>query len=87
MTILWAIIIGLVVGVIAKFLMPGRDPGGFIITTLVGVGGAVAASLIGRSLGWYQDGESAGFIASILGAMLLLFLYRMVRRSPSAVAK
>lgn len=84
MSIVWAIIIGLVVGLIAKFLMPGRDPGGFLITALIGIAGAVLASFLGRSMGWYQEGQSAGFVASILGAMLLLMIYRMFRRSPSA---
>ncbi len=78
MSILWAAIIGLVVGAIAKLLMPGRDPGGFIITALIGVAGSMLAGFIGRSLGWYRTGtEGPGIIASILGAMLLLFIYRM----------
>jgi uncharacterized membrane protein YeaQ/YmgE (transglycosylase-associated protein family) len=77
MNILWTILIGLIVGVLAKFFMPGRDPGGFIITVLLGIAGSFVAGLIGRSLGWYHEGQSTGFIASILGAMLLLFLYRM----------
>jgi uncharacterized membrane protein YeaQ/YmgE (transglycosylase-associated protein family) len=83
MNIVWAIVIGLVVGVIAKFLMPGKDPGGFIVTVLLGIGGALVASLLGRSMGWYQDGQAAGFIASVVGAMLLLMLFRMFRRTPS----
>jgi len=70
----------LVVGVIAKFLMPGRDPGGFIITIVIGVVGAVVATYIGRALGWYQADQAAGFIAAILGAMLLLFIYRLVAK-------
>lgn len=73
-----AIIIGLVVGAIAKLLMPGRDPGGFIVTILLGIAGAMVASVIGRVLGWYRPGEGAGFIASVLGAMLLLWLYRRI---------
>jgi uncharacterized membrane protein YeaQ/YmgE (transglycosylase-associated protein family) len=80
MNILWTIIIGLVVGLLAKLLMPGRDPGGFIVTVLLGIAGAFIAGLIGRQLGWYQDGEGAGIIASVLGAMLLLLIYRMVAR-------
>jgi len=75
---LWTILIGLIVGLLAKFFMPGRDPGGFIVTMLIGIAGSFVASLIGRTLGWYRDGEGAGFIASILGAMLLLFIYRAV---------
>lgn len=80
MNILWAIIIGLVVGVLAKLLMPGRDPGGFVVTVLLGIAGAVVATFLGRSMGWYADGESAGIIASVLGAVLLLAIYRMFRR-------
>ncbi len=83
MEILWMLIIGLVVGVIAKLLMPGRDPGGFIITMLIGVAGALVAGLLGRAVGWYHSGEPAGFIASIIGAMLLLFIYRMIVRRPA----
>lgn len=72
-----AIIIGLIVGFVAKLLMPGRDPGGFIITILLGVAGAFVAHLIGRSMGFYAQDEPAGFIASIVGAMLLLGVYRL----------
>ena len=82
MTIVWVIVIGLVVGAIAKLLMPGRDPGGFVITTLLGIGGALIASYLGQAMGWYAPGHPAGFIASVLGAMLLLLVYRLVRRSP-----
>ena len=78
MSILVTLIIGLVVGLIAKALMPGRDPGGIIITTLLGVAGAFVAHFVGRALGWYADGEPAGFIASVVGAVLLLALYRLV---------
>jgi uncharacterized membrane protein YeaQ/YmgE (transglycosylase-associated protein family) len=78
MGIIWTIIIGLIVGVIAKFLMPGRDPGGFIITVIIGIVGSVLATYIGRAMGFYQLGESAGFIAAVLGAIVLLFLYRLV---------
>jgi uncharacterized membrane protein YeaQ/YmgE (transglycosylase-associated protein family) len=80
MGILMTIIIGLVVGVIAKLLMPGKDPGGFIVTTLLGIAGAFVARFLGQALGFYAEGESAGIIASILGAVLLLFLYRLLRR-------
>ncbi len=78
MGILWTLIIGLVVGAIAKFLMPGKDPGGFIVTMLVGVAGALLAGFLGRAMGWYANpGEGPGIIASIIGALLLLLLYRM----------
>ena len=78
MGILWTIIIGLVVGIVAKFLMPGRDPGGFIITALIGIVGSVIATYLGRTLGFYQVGQSAGFIAAVLGSIILLVIYRMV---------
>jgi uncharacterized membrane protein YeaQ/YmgE (transglycosylase-associated protein family) len=75
---LWMIIVGLIVGAFAKLLMPGRDPGGFIVTILLGIVGSIVAGSIGRAIGWYQDGQPAGFVASVLGAVLLLFLYRAV---------
>jgi uncharacterized membrane protein YeaQ/YmgE (transglycosylase-associated protein family) len=78
MSILWTIIIGLIVGIVAKFLMPGRDPGGFVITAIIGVVGSVIATYLGQALGFCRPGESAGFIAAVLGSIILLFLYRMV---------
>jgi uncharacterized membrane protein YeaQ/YmgE (transglycosylase-associated protein family) len=79
MGFLWTLIIGLVVGAIAKLLMPGRDPGGIIVTMLIGVAGALLAGFLGRAMGWYDNpGEGPGIIASIIGAMLLLFLYRLL---------
>ena len=75
---LGALIIGLIVGAIAKFLMPGRDPGGIIVTMLIGVAGSFIATFLGRMLGLYRNGQSAGFIMSVLGAILLLWIYRMV---------
>ena len=77
------IVFGLIVGVIAKMLMPGRDPGGFIITILLGIAGAVLGGFIGRAMGFYGPSESAGFLMSFLGAVVLLFIYRLVigRRS------
>jgi uncharacterized membrane protein YeaQ/YmgE (transglycosylase-associated protein family) len=80
MGILAWILFGLVVGIIAKLLMPGRDPGGFIITILLGIAGAVLGGFIGRAMGFYGPDQAAGWIVSILGAMLLLFLYRMMAR-------
>ncbi len=76
--LLWTLIIGLVIGAIAKLLMPGKDPGGCIITMLIGIAGAFVAGYLGRLLHWYQPGEPAGFIASVIGAMLLLLLYRVI---------
>jgi uncharacterized membrane protein YeaQ/YmgE (transglycosylase-associated protein family) len=80
MTILSWILFGLVVGVIAKLLMPGRDPGGFIVTILLGVAGALFGGFIGRAMGFYGENQGAGWIMSILGAILLLAIYRMMVR-------
>ena len=71
------ILFGLVVGIVAKFLMPGRDPGGFIITAVLGIVGAVLGGFIGQSLGFYREGEPAGFLMAVLGSVVLLLLYRM----------
>jgi len=79
MHIVWTIVIGFIAGAVAKLLMPGKDPGGFIITTLLGIGGAVVATSLGRLLGWYGEGGSAGFIAAVVGAVLILAVYRMIR--------
>jgi uncharacterized membrane protein YeaQ/YmgE (transglycosylase-associated protein family) len=78
MHIIWTLLIGLVVGALAKFVMPGKDPGGVIITILLGIAGSFVAYFIGRSLGWYTTNESAGFIASIIGAVALLAGYRAI---------
>lgn len=78
MGIIWTILIGFIVGIVAKFLMPGRDPAGFFITAIIGIVGSFIAAYLGRALGFYQVGQPAGFIASVLGAIILLFLYRMV---------
>jgi uncharacterized membrane protein YeaQ/YmgE (transglycosylase-associated protein family) len=78
MGFIWSIIIGFIAGVVAKFLMPGRDPGGFIITTLLGILGAVVATWLGQALGWYRAGEGAGFIGAVVGAIILLLIYRWV---------
>jgi uncharacterized membrane protein YeaQ/YmgE (transglycosylase-associated protein family) len=74
------ILFGLVVGIIAKLLMPGRDPGGFIVTILLGIAGAILGGFLGRAMGFYGPDDPAGWIMSILGAMLLLFLYRLTIR-------
>jgi uncharacterized membrane protein YeaQ/YmgE (transglycosylase-associated protein family) len=73
---LWMILIGFVIGLVAKFLMPGRDPGGFIVTTILGIAGSAFAGWLGAQVGLYSQGESVGFIASVVGAMLILVLYR-----------
>jgi uncharacterized membrane protein YeaQ/YmgE (transglycosylase-associated protein family) len=77
------ILFGLIVGVIAKFLTPGRDPGGFVVTALIGILGALFAGWLGRAVGWYNADQGAGLIASIVGAVILLAIYHMVvgRRS------
>ena len=80
MWILSWILFGLVIGVIAKLLMPGRDPGGFIITILLGIAGALVGGFIGRAMGFYGPDEAAGWLMSILGAIVLLALYRMMAR-------
>jgi uncharacterized membrane protein YeaQ/YmgE (transglycosylase-associated protein family) len=80
MGILSWILFGLVIGIIAKLLMPGRDPGGFIVTILLGIAGALLGGFIGRAMGFYGPNESAGWIISILGAIILLALYRMMVR-------
>jgi len=77
MHIIWALIIGLVVGALAKLIMPGKDPGGIIITMLIGVAGSIIASVIGHAAGWYRADEGAGFIASVIGALILLGIYRL----------
>jgi len=79
MDILVTIVIGFVVGLVARFLLPGRDAMGFIITTIVGVAGALLATYVGQELGWYARGEAARFIASVLGAMALLLVLRALR--------
>ncbi len=80
MSILVMLIIGLIVGAVAKLLMPGNDPGGIIVTMLLGVAGSFVAGYIGRAAGWYTEGEPVGFIASIIGAIILLLLYRLAFR-------
>jgi uncharacterized membrane protein YeaQ/YmgE (transglycosylase-associated protein family) len=80
MHIVITIIVGLVVGALAKLAMPGKDPGGIVITTLLGIAGAFIAGALGHSLGWYEIGEGPGLIASIIGAVILLVIYRVVAR-------
>jgi uncharacterized membrane protein YeaQ/YmgE (transglycosylase-associated protein family) len=77
MHIIWALIIGLVVGALAKLVMPGKDPGGILITMLIGVAGSIIATVIGHAGGWYAPQQGAGFIASIVGAVVLLGIYRL----------
>ena len=83
MHLLWTLLIGLVVGALAKFITPGRDPGGFIVTSLIGVAGSLVATYAGRALGWYQEGQTAGFIMSVVGAIVLLGLYHLIKPKTS----
>jgi uncharacterized membrane protein YeaQ/YmgE (transglycosylase-associated protein family) len=78
MGIIGTIIIGLLAGIVAKFLMPGRDPGGFIITILLGIAGAFVATYLGQAVGWYRAGEGAGFIGAVVGAIIILLVYRFI---------
>jgi uncharacterized membrane protein YeaQ/YmgE (transglycosylase-associated protein family) len=80
LSVLWEAIIGLIVGAIAKLLMPGKDPGGIWITMALGIAGSIVATSLGQLFGWYRAGQTAGFIMSIVGAVLLLVLYRFIRR-------
>lgn len=86
MHLIGSIIIGFVVGLVARFLMPGRDPMGFIWTTVLGIIGSVVATYIGRGLGWYAADDGAGFIASIVGALIVLGCYHLIRRRSSGSA-
>ena len=81
---LWVIIIGLVVGALAKLIMPGKDPGGFIVTILLGIAGSLVATWLGRVVGLYGEGQAAGFIMSVIGAIILLAIYRFARGRTAA---
>ncbi|SFK51573.1 GlsB/YeaQ/YmgE family stress response membrane protein [Falsiroseomonas stagni] len=83
MGFIWTIIIGLIAGAIAKFVMPGRDPGGIIVTILLGIVGALVATWLGQAIGWYRAGEGAGLIGAVVGAIIVLIIYRMVARRDS----
>jgi len=82
--VLYTILIGLVAGVVAKFLTPGKDPGGWIITILLGIAGSYVGTFLGKSIGHYQDGQTAGFIASVIGAIVLLLIYRLFTKGKTA---
>jgi uncharacterized membrane protein YeaQ/YmgE (transglycosylase-associated protein family) len=85
MGIIWTIIAGAIIGVIAKFIMPGdNEPKGFILTALLGVVGSVLASYGGQAIGWYEPGQGAGWIASIIGAIIVLAVYGMVTKNKAA---
>jgi uncharacterized membrane protein YeaQ/YmgE (transglycosylase-associated protein family) len=80
MHIFWTIIVGFFVGIVAKLAVPGRDPGGFIVTTLIGIAGALASKYIGVAMGFYQNTDPVGFIAAVIGAIVLLLLYHLIVR-------
>jgi uncharacterized membrane protein YeaQ/YmgE (transglycosylase-associated protein family) len=80
MWIILTIIIGFLAGLVARLLMPGRDPGGIVITTLLGIGGAFLATWAGQKMNWYAPGQSAGFIGAVIGAIVILVLWRLLRR-------
>lgn len=83
--ILWTLIVGLVIGGLAKFIMPGKDPGGIVITMLLGIAGSFIGSWMGRLLGLHAEGQSAGFLMSLVGAIVLLAIYRLIRRPSPAL--
>jgi uncharacterized membrane protein YeaQ/YmgE (transglycosylase-associated protein family) len=80
---IWEGIIGLLAGAVAKLIMPGKDPGGMIITMLLGIAGSILATYIGTLLGWYHEGDKAGFLMSVAGAVLLLAIYHLLRKRPA----
>ncbi|MEO7650281.1 MAG: GlsB/YeaQ/YmgE family stress response membrane protein [Bryobacteraceae bacterium] len=84
MQFLWMCLIGLLAGALAKLIMPGKDPGGLIVTMLLGIAGSLIAGFLGRTMGWYGEGDGAGLIMSVLGAILLLAVYRMMKRGSTA---
>ena len=84
MSFVWTVIIGFAAGAVAKLLMPGKDPGGWIITTLLGIAGAIVAKYLGQAVGLYAEGEAAGFIGSVVGAVILLGVHRLIMKPKKA---
>lgn len=82
--LLWEILIGLVVGALAKLIMPGKDAGGMLVTIIIGIAGSIGATFLGQLVGWYKQGQSAGFVMSVLGAVLILWIYRMIKSRATA---
>ena len=80
MSLIWTIIIGFIVGLLAKFITPGRDPSGFFITAAIGIAGSIVATYAGQAMGWYQPGQTAGFIGALVGSIILLVIYHLVRK-------
>ena len=88
MAVLGWIVFGLIVGIVAKFLTPGRDPGGFIVTILLGIAGALLGGFLGRAAGWYHEGDPVGFVMAVVGSIVLLVLYRLVAETaPRVIAR
>lgn len=87
MSVLGWILFGLLVGVVAKLLMPGRDPGGMIVTILLGIVGALVGGFLGRVLGWYREGDPVGFLMAVMGAILVLFVFRKLSGPPRVGVK
>ncbi len=85
--LLWTALIGLVVGALAKLIMPGKDPGGIFVTMLIGIAGSFLGTWLGQLVGWYQEGQSAGFIMSLVGALILLGIYHLIKRSTASSMK
>jgi uncharacterized membrane protein YeaQ/YmgE (transglycosylase-associated protein family) len=85
MTIIWTLLIGLIVGALAKLVIPGKDPGGIVVTMLLGIAGSLLATYGGRALGLYAEGSNAGFLMSVVGAVILLLLYRLIRKPTTTV--
>ncbi len=82
--LIWEILIGLIVGALAKLVMPGKDPGGMLVTIIIGIAGSIGATFLGQLVGWYKPGESAGFIMSVVGAVLILGIYRLFKGRATA---
>lgn len=80
MSIIWMIIIGLIVGAVAKLIMPGDQGGGIIVTVVLGILGSVVAGYLGSAVGWYEPGQGAGFIGSVVGALIILFVYGLIKK-------
>lgn len=80
MSIVWTILIGFIAGLVARAIKPGNDSAGFIVTTLIGIAGSLIATYLGQAMGWYTAGQGAGFIASVVGAIVLLFIWGMLKK-------
>ncbi len=84
LSFVWMCIIGLIAGAVAKWIMPGKDPGGLLVTMLLGIAGSLVAGYLGRAIGWYAEGQGAGFIMSVVGAIVLLAIYRLLKSKQAA---